>query len=456
MSSERETESFAEAVEEHGREGLEILMGTSSFLAHGIIYILMVLLFVIFIWSFYGRADVIISAEGQIDAESEMKRIYTPAAGELIDVYATEGMTVSGGDLLARIKAPDAIQAATSAIRAEIDFEKADLEMKMFPQKKNILEKELKGIKEQIAQRQETYNTLKTTGMSNISESKRKRLESLDAQIAESNIARGMAETAFKSYSQLYETEGHGGLSKIELKAKKAEYLKADTSYRRLVFEKEGLELEYSKQPTEADQRIDQIYIELVELRLKYDAKEMEYKNAEKEVNMRYKAAEASLKAAAVVTFDDLDADNFLTVRTPVSGEITAVSSTQRGEKIRAEEPLVSVAPASAEKVLMVKILEKDRGLLKVGQPVKIKFSAFPYQRYGFINGVLEYISPGATASKKDEIFYKGRISLDRDYFMEDNKKIPVRYGMTALAEIVVEKRRMIELALDPFRKMKS
>jgi len=104
MSSERETESFAEAVEEHGREGLEILMGTSSFLAHGIIYILMVLLFVIFIWSFYGRADVIISAEGQIDAESEMKRIYTPAAGELIDVYATEGMTVSGGDLLARIK----------------------------------------------------------------------------------------------------------------------------------------------------------------------------------------------------------------------------------------------------------------------------------------------------------------------------------------------------------------
>jgi HlyD family secretion protein len=33
-------------------------------------------------------------------------------------------------------------------------------------------------------------------------------------------------------------------------------------------------------------------------------------------------------------------------------------------------------------------------------------------------------------------------------------KKYPMRYGMTATAEIVVRERRLIDLALDPFRQI--
>ena len=85
---------------------------------------------------------------------------------------------------------------------------------------------------------------------------------------------------------------------------------------------------------------------------------------------------------------------------------------------------------------------------------VKLKFNAFPYQKYGFIKGTLEYISPSATGDKESKKqVYKGRVSLENDYFEVEEKRFPLRYGMTAAAEIVVRKRRVIDMALDTLRK---
>jgi HlyD family secretion protein len=86
---------------------------------------------------------------------------------------------------------------------------------------------------------------------------------------------------------------------------------------------------------------------------------------------------------------------------------------------------------------------------------VKMKFNAFPFQRYGFIEGTLEYISPSTLPSVRDKHpVYKGRVRLAQDYFAIGEKRYPLRYGMEATAEIVVRKRRLIDFALDPFRKL--
>jgi len=122
---------------------------------------------------------------------------------------------------------------------------------------------------------------------------------------------------------------------------------------------------------------------------------------------------------------------------------------------VKSEVPLVSIAPADAERSVFLNIPDKDRGLLKTGQAVKLKFAAFPFYRHGFVNGTLEYISPDVMPSKDGKSFYRGRVGLKQDYLMADDQKIPLRYGMTATAEIVVQKRRLIDLALDPFRSLK-
>ena len=92
---------------------------------------------------------------------------------------------------------------------------------------------------------------------------------------------------------------------------------------------------------------------------------------------------------------------------------------------------------------------------LREGLPVKLKFNAFPYQRYGVINGTLEYVSPATKPSLQTrQPVYEARVSLERDYYQVADTKYPLRYGMTAAVEIVVRQRRLIDLALDPFRQI--
>ena len=104
---------------------------------------------------------------------------------------------------------------------------------------------------------------------------------------------------------------------------------------------------------------------------------------------------------------------------------------------------------------MRIEIAEHDRAFLREGQPTKLKFAAFPYQRYGVINGTLEYISPATKPSAQTkQPVYEGRVTLERDHYVVADTKYPLRYGMTATAEVVVRERRLIDLALDPFRQI--
>ena len=47
---------------------------------------------------------------------------------------------------------------------------------------------------------------------------------------------------------------------------------------------------------------------------------------------------------------------------------------------------------------------------------------------------------------------YKGLVSLNKDYYRVDDTDYPLRYGMAAVAEVVVRKRRLIDMAFDPMR----
>ncbi|MDH5539362.1 MAG: HlyD family efflux transporter periplasmic adaptor subunit, partial [Rhizobacter sp.] len=106
-----------------------------------------------------------------------------------------------------------------------------------------------------------------------------------------------------------------------------------------------------------------------------------------------------------------------------------------------------------AKPVVKVEIAERDRAFLREGQTVKLKFAAFPYQRYGTIAGTLEYISPATRPAPQTKApVYEGRVTLEHDHVLVSDTRYPLRYGMTATAEIVVRARRLIDLALDPFR----
>lgn len=464
MPEDKKLDSFSAAVEEHSVEGVEIMMGQSSFLAHGLLYIVISLVAVICVWSFFGKADVLIRTQGLLEPEGGTTHVYSPADGELIEMYVAEGVPVEKGDLLARIKSPSAIRAAGEANRAAMQLEMASRAKELFPQKKNLMLKELENLAAQIKQKERDYQVNKTEGLRKLSLSNKNELERKRLELNQLKMRLASAKKTADMYRQLYGSTGHGGISKQKLREKQAEYHRAESEYQQKLTELENLEIKFSGQRTEAGSKLNQIYFDLLRLRLQYENKKQEIENEELQTDNNYRSALAAWEAAAQVNLKDLDADNFLNIRSPLSGEVTYVGYKQPGEKVRATTPMVSIAPSGISKALRIGILDKDRGLLKVGQSVKMKFAAFPYQRYGFINGNLEYISPAAKMPKNSgqqnqanqRPLYEGRVSLERDFFIINGEKTKLRYGMTAVIEIVVQKRRLIDLVLDPFRRLKG
>lgn len=191
----------------------------------------------------------------------------------------------------------------------------------------------------------------------------------------------------------------------------------------------------------------------LAELQIEYEKALNEIKREEYSIELKYRSARLVADAASRIKFENIDEENFLRILSPVSGVVTHAAFTQPGDKIQANTPLVSIAPKGARTVLKLDINERDRGFLREGQSVKMKFSAFPYQRHGFINGTLEYISPSTQRSSETEAaVFKANVSLEKDYYAVGNVNYPLRFGMTATAEIVVRQRRLIDYALDPLR----
>ena len=159
--------------------------------------------------------------------------------------------------------------------------------------------------------------------------------------------------------------------------------------------------------------------------------------------------------AASRIQFENIDKDNFLRILAPVDGVITDVTSTQPSDKIQANTPLGGIVPKNTRPLLKIEIPEQDRAFLREGLPVQVKFNAFPYQRYGIIAGTLQTIAPATRASPQTRLpVYEGRVALERDHYTVGDTSYPLRYGMTASAEIVVRKRRLIDLAFDPFRQL--
>jgi HlyD family secretion protein len=103
------------------------------------------------------------------------------------------------------------------------------------------------------------------------------------------------------------------------------------------------------------------------------------------------------------------------------------------------------------------RILLAEAGMAKlaIAQHIRYFFDAFPYQRYGAVNGKLEWISPSAV-KEADGPHFMAAGSLDRTTINNQGKGMPLRVGMKGEAHIVVGHRTLIEYAFEPIRQLRE
>lgn len=453
--NENRLRPLTEALEDHSAEGIAILTSEPWRFTQAMVYTMVALVVTALIWSFVGRADVIVTAQGTLQPESEVRRLYAPIDGELANLYIAEGQPVSKGDTLARLNARGAIEAAKNALEAQLKLEDAEREWRQFPEKKALMERKAAALRQAMELEEYQHAKRLSEGTSTLAEGQRAQLAEARTNVEDARRARDAARAEADKFSRLFSLPGGGGVSQLQVESKKNALQAAENALRVAQSKVSELTARQSQEFTQAKSQLEASGQEYTKLQLQYEAAAKEVANTEEKLRLQLQTARLVADAAARIRFENIDKDNFLLIVAPVDGVITDVTSTQPGDKIQANTPLGGIAPKNSRQILKIEIAEHDRAFLKEGLGVKLKFNAFPYQRYGLINGRLDFISPATKMSPQTkQPVYEGRVALEKDHYQIAETKYPLRYGMTATAEIVVRERRLIDLALDPFRQI--
>ncbi|EIJ35238.1 HlyD family efflux transporter periplasmic adaptor subunit [Thiothrix nivea] len=438
------------ALADHSIEGIEIFTSEPSRLFGLMIWLISGLLLSGLVWSFFGKAPEIVVASGVVGPDTDVRRFYAPIAGELVDIFVTEGQPVLENDVLARLNARDAVEVATQALEAQIQLEKAEREFDDFPNRKRLMNQKVAALERQIEAAKQVYDRNVADGLSKLKQAQRAKLQKL---LSDREKARSALDIARKEKTSFERLLSSGGVARNQVELKRSEYAAAQANLQVAEANLSELEFTLSQEDEQATEGLEQSYQDLIQLQINLETLKNDILNEESKLDIALRSAKVQAEAASRVSFNDIDEENFLRVRAPESGVITQLAFTQSGDKIQANTPLGGIAPNDAKPILKIEILESDRGLLKIGQPVKMKFNAFSYQRYGFIEGVLEYISPTAEMSQATNTpAFKGRVSLEKTAFDVKGEQFDIKYGMLATAEIIVEQRRMIDLVLSPMK----
>ncbi len=138
----------------------------------------------------------------------------------------------------------------------------------------------------------------------------------------------------------------------------------------------------------------------------------------------------------------------------PVSGYVTQLAVHTVGGVVTPAQPLLAIVPKDGGIMIQTQLENKDIGFVHPNQEVKVKIEAFPFTRYGTIDGIVQSVSADAIQDtdkqKKDQLLYNVYIKLGKDYMIINETKQYLTPGMMVTAEIKTGKRPLIDYFLSP------
>jgi hemolysin D len=134
----------------------------------------------------------------------------------------------------------------------------------------------------------------------------------------------------------------------------------------------------------------------------------------------------------------------------PTSGYINKIFLKGAGEVATAAHPIMTIVPDTSNLSLDVSVKSADIGFVKERQQVTIKLDAFPYTRYGHIDGTVSMILPDVQEDEKSGLSFLVKIKPLSSHIIVDGKRVALKNGMTASADIETGQRRIIDFILDP------
>jgi membrane fusion protein len=160
--------------------------------------------------------------------------------------------------------------------------------------------------------------------------------------------------------------------------------------------------------------------------------------------------------AATDLEIAENDARRGVVVIAPRAGTVTGVVG-QVGQPVEHGTPLGFIVPNDAVLIAELEVPSRAVGLLAAGDAVRLRYAAFPHQKFGQAHGTVASISQATLAATdapapglRGEPVYRVLVTLDSQTMPAYGQPRRLLPGMAVEADVLLETRRLYEWAFEP------
>lgn len=415
----------------------EIIETPTSPLGHIVIWMTVLLLMTAGAWLYFGKLDVVVSGQGKLASESGTKILQSSASGTVVDIRVHEGQRIKKGDIVVELDKKvaqqnvESVEKTLAIAKIERSIAKGvSSSIVMDDINKSGLTEETKQslIEKMHAQNDilESRKLLSSTNLTNL----QKQLSQLDSVGKDLNDMLTKDKAKEQQINKLME---HGTpLQQMQLRSDL-------NSVRQKISSLESSLSSQKQQIAQVESAIDnaknQAAVSLNELRVSNTATAISQDNKIIELENSLSRARVALEQTTIVA--------------PVDGTVLSLKINTIGGVVSAAQIIAEITPLEESLVVEATLQSRDIGFVNVGQRVVVKVDAYSFQRYGYLSGRVQSISPDAIVNDKLGLIYRIKVKLDS---LKTSKNIELKIipGMNSVVEITTGNRRAIEFLLDP------
>lgn len=402
------------------------------------------------LWAVLGRLDIVAVAEGKLVPKSYLKIVQPSEQGIVKEILVKEGQAVTKGQLLMRM---DAVLSTAEGKSLSGEFQRLSLALKRIDAELwgRSLVKEPGDSPELYAQVLAQYQTNRHSLQAAIDE-QQSVLERARQDLAQAREIKNKLEQTLphyreqeKAYEDLLKS---GTVAKLQYSEKQRDRIEKEHDLKTQ---------EYTIRSSQAS--IDQARKKVAQLTADY-RRQLQVERVE---NM------GQLEKIRQELAKQQHKHELLELRAPDDGVVKDLATHTPGTVVTPGTILMTLVPKEEPLQAEVWVGNEDIGFVRPDQSVKVKLSAFTFQKYGMLDGKVEQVSADASenqgqtgsidattsAPPKDlsKLRYKTLVTLSTQQLRADGQTHKLTPGMQVSAEIKLGTRSVLEYLFSPVTK---
>lgn len=412
-----------------------------------IFYIVAVLFAILLAWAIFAKVDIVAVAEGKLVPVSYTKIVQPAEAGVVAEILVKEGDQVQAGQVLIRLD-PTMTGADSRSLASELTLKRLTLrrvDAELAGQPLAIKDGDEPAMIAQVQAQANAHRQAFTDALAQeVATRERAQNELRAAQETLTKLKSTLPsyEQSAKAHSKLV---AEGFLSPIAGNDKEREAIEKSQDLKAQAATVQGLLSTITAQ----DKKIaglsstfrSQLLIERTEAmgqlaKLEQDTQKMGYKTG------------------------------LLELKAPQAGIVKDVATTSKGAVVQPGMVLLTLVPKGESLLAEVQVKNEDVGFVQAGQQVRVKVAAYPFQKYGLLEGRIQTLAPDAQASNNHNPGqsapqgYKALVKLDTQFLESLNGDASQRKGLEAGMQVAAEihqgRRTIMEYLLSPVQKVSA